>query len=75
MGLPDARREIGWMFALAALFTAVLASAAGFVVVRVRDRQEARGRFLVMAVISSALILFHLFFGVLFPECTDGYHC
>lgn len=74
MGLPDARQEIGWAFGLMALFTAVLAPAAGFVVARVGDRREARGRFLIMATLSSASILF-MFFGVLFPECPDGYHC
>lgn len=75
MGLPDVRREIGWAFGLMALFTAVFASAAGFVVAQVGDRREARGRFLIMAVLSSVPILFFLFFGVLFPECPDGYHC
>ncbi|MGW7643570.1 hypothetical protein [Streptomyces bobili] len=75
MELPDVRREIGWAFGLMALFTAVLAPAAGFVVVRVGDRREVRGRFLIMAAVSSVPILFFLFFGVLFPECPDGYHC
>lgn len=75
MGLPDVRRETGWAFGLMALFTAVLAPAAGFVVARVGDRREVRGRFLIMAAVSSVPILFFLFFGVLFPECPDGYHC
>ncbi|MGW2292627.1 hypothetical protein [Streptomyces phaeochromogenes] len=75
MGLPDVRREIGWAFGLMALFTAVLAPAAGIVVAQVGDRREARGRFLIMAALSSVPILFFLFFGVLFPECPDGYHC
>ena len=75
MGLSDVRREIGWAFGLMALFTAVLAPAAGFVVAQVGDRREARGRFLIMAALSSVPILFFLFFGVLFPECPDGYHC
>jgi hypothetical protein len=75
MGLPDVRREIGWAFGLMALFTAVLVPAAGLVVVRVGDRREVRGRFLIMAAVSSVPILFFLFFGVLFPECPDGYHC
>ncbi|MFG2755329.1 hypothetical protein [Streptomyces wuyuanensis] len=75
MGLPDVRREVGWAFALMALFTAVLAPAAGLVVARVGDRPEARGRFLIMAVLSGVPIFFFLFFGVLFPECPDGYHC
>ncbi|MFD8019766.1 hypothetical protein ACFV6G_04985 [Streptomyces lavendulae] len=75
MGLPGVRREAGWVFGLMALVTAVLAPAAGLVVVQVWDRREARGRFLIMAAVSSVPILFFLFFGVLFPECPDGYHC
>ncbi|MFD6553163.1 hypothetical protein [Streptomyces sp. NPDC058398] len=75
MGLPDVRREIGWVFALMALFTAVLAPAAGFVVARVSGRRKARGRFLAMAVVSSAPILSFFLLLVLFPECPDGYHC
>ncbi|MFJ4321298.1 hypothetical protein ACIP46_39460 [Streptomyces lavendulae] len=63
------------MFGLMALFTAVLAPTAGLVVAHVRDRREARGRFLVMAAVSGVPILFFLFFGVLFRECPDGYHC
>ncbi|MFE2532088.1 hypothetical protein [Streptomyces sp. NPDC059371] len=75
MGLPDARRDTGWVFGLVALFTAVLAPAAGLVVAQVRDRRKARGRFLTMATVSSVLILAFLIFGVLLPECPDGYHC
>ncbi|MFF3417334.1 hypothetical protein ACFYW9_21920 [Streptomyces sp. NPDC002698] len=75
MGLPDVRREIGWVFGLTGLFIAALVPAAGFVVARVSDRRQARGRFLVMASVSTPPILFFLFFGVLFPECPDGYHC
>ncbi|MFE6331702.1 hypothetical protein ACFVOK_00570 [Streptomyces sp. NPDC057798] len=71
MGLPDLRQEIGWVFGLMALFTAVLAPAAGFVVARVGDRREARGRFLILAVMSGGILSF-LFHGVLFPECPDG---
>ncbi|MFI1467111.1 hypothetical protein [Streptomyces wuyuanensis] len=69
------RLEIGWAFGLMALFTAVLAPAVGFVVARVAGRREVRGRFLIMAAVSGVPILFFLFFGVLFPECPDGYHC
>ncbi|MFE2298763.1 hypothetical protein ACFXAW_11230 [Streptomyces sp. NPDC059445] len=69
------RREIGWMFGLTALFTAAVAPTAGFVVAQVKDRREARGRFLIMATVSSVPILCFLFFGALFPECPDGYHC
>lgn len=75
MGLPDVRREIGWVFGLTGLFTVALAPAAGFVVARVSNRRQARGRFLVMAAVSTPPILCLLFFGVLFPECPDGYHC
>ncbi|MEU6705439.1 hypothetical protein [Streptomyces wuyuanensis] len=75
MGMPDVRREVGLAFALMALFTAVLAPAAGFVVARVGSRPEVRGRFLIMTVLSGVPILFFLFFGVLFAECPDGYHC
>ncbi|QEV43606.1 hypothetical protein CP978_30995 [Streptomyces nodosus] len=74
MGLPDVRRETGWVFGLMALVTAVLAPAAGFTVAQVGDRREACGRFLIMAAVSSVPILF-LFFGVLLAECPDGYHC
>lgn len=75
MGLPDVRREIGWVFGLTGLFTFALAPAAGFVVARVSNRRQARARFLVMAAVSTPPILSLLFFGVLFPECPDGYHC
>ncbi|MFD5519322.1 hypothetical protein [Streptomyces sp. NPDC127066] len=75
VGLPDVRREIGWVFGLAGLFAAALAPAAGLMVARVGDRRPARGRFLVMAAVSTPPILCLLFFGVLFPECPDGYHC
>ncbi|MEU2602916.1 hypothetical protein ABZ669_38665 [Streptomyces hirsutus] len=75
MGLPDVRRETGWVFGLMALVTAVLAPAAGFMVAQLGDRREARGRFLIMAAVSSVPILFFLFFGVLLAECPDGYHC
>ncbi|MFI1154539.1 hypothetical protein [Streptomyces sp. NPDC020817] len=63
------------MFGLMALFTAALAPTAGLVVSQVWDRREARGRFLIMAAVSSVPLLFLLFFGVLFPECPDGYRC
>ncbi|GAA3272136.1 hypothetical protein GCM10010493_57040 [Streptomyces lavendulae subsp. grasserius] len=75
MGLPDVRREVGWMFGLMALLTAALAPTAGLVAAQVWDRREARGRFLIMAAVSSVPIAFFLFFGALFPECPDGYHC
>lgn len=75
VGLPDVRREIGWVFGLMALFTAALAPTAGLVVAQVGGRGEARRRFLIMAAVSGVPILFFLFFGVLFPECPDGYHC
>ncbi|MFD8535080.1 hypothetical protein [Streptomyces rubrogriseus] len=75
MGLPDVRREVGWVFGLLALLTAALAPTAGLVAARIGDRREARGRFLIMAAVSSVSILFFLFFGVLFAECPDGYHC
>ncbi|MEU0650617.1 hypothetical protein [Streptomyces umbrinus] len=75
MGLPDVRGEVVWVFGLLALFTAALAPTAGLVVAQVGDRRKARGRFLIMAAVSSVPILFFLFFGVLFPECPDGYHC
>lgn len=75
MGLPDVRREVGWIFGLMALCTAALAPTAGLVVAQVWDRREARGRFLIMAAVSCVPILLFLFFGVLFPGCPDGYHC
>ncbi|PKT67488.1 hypothetical protein CW362_40190 [Streptomyces populi] len=75
MGLPGVRREMGWVFVLMALFTAVLAPTTGFVVAQIRDRREARRRFLIMAAVSGGLILFFLLSGVLFSECPDGYHC
>ncbi|MFF4168066.1 hypothetical protein [Streptomyces sp. NPDC001741] len=71
----DVRQEIGWLLGLMALFTAALAPTAGLVVAQVGGRREMRGRFLIMAAVSSVPILFFLFFGVLFPECPDGYHC
>ncbi|MFJ9107350.1 hypothetical protein [Streptomyces sp. NPDC102283] len=74
-GLPDMRQEAGWTFGLIALFTVALAPAAGFVVAKVGQRRAARRRFLIMATLSGVLILFLLFFGVLFSECPDGYHC
>ncbi|BDE36789.1 hypothetical protein ACQ9AR_36565 [Streptomyces lividans] len=75
MGLPDVRREVGWAFGLLALLTAALAPTAGLVAAQIGDRREARGRFLIMAAVSSVPILFFLLFGVLFPECPDGHHC
>lgn len=69
------RQETGWTFGVIALFTAALAPAAGFVVAKVGRRRVARRRFLIMATVSGVPILFFLFFGVLFPECPDGYHC
>ncbi|MFJ3036985.1 hypothetical protein [Streptomyces tendae] len=75
MGLPDVRREVGWVFGLLALLTAALAPTAGLVAAQIGDRREARGRFLIMAAVSSVSILFFLFFGVLFPECPEGYYC
>lgn len=72
MGLPDVRREVGWVFGLLALLTAALAPTAGLVVARVGYRREARGRFLIMAAVSSVPILFFLFFGVLFPSARTG---
>ncbi|WP_240658308.1 hypothetical protein [Streptomyces populi] len=66
---------MGWVFVLMALFTAVLAPTTGFVVAQIRDRREARRRFLIMAAVSGGLILFFLLSGVLFSECPDGYHC
>ncbi|MGW6287341.1 hypothetical protein [Streptomyces sp. NPDC055107] len=75
MGLPDVRQETGWTFGVIALFTAALAPAAGFVVAKVGRRRVACRRFLIMATVSGVPILFFLFFGVLFPECPDGYHC
>ncbi|MER5763032.1 hypothetical protein [Streptomyces sp. NPDC002082] len=75
MGWPGVRRELGWAFGLMALSTAVLAPTAGLVVARVRNRREVRGRFLVMAAVSGVPVVLLLFFGVLFPECPDGYHC
>lgn len=75
VGLPDVRREVGWAFGLLALLTAALAPTAGLVAAQIGDRREARGRFLIMAAVSSVPILFFLLFGVLFPECPDGHHC
>lgn len=74
-GLPDVRREVGWLFGLVALATAVLAPTAGLVVTRLGGRREARGRFLIMAAVSSVPILFFLFFGVLYSECASEGRC
>ncbi|MFE6100796.1 hypothetical protein ACFVQ4_12620 [Streptomyces laurentii] len=74
-GLPDVRREAGGVFGLVALVAAVLAPTAGLVVTRLGDRRKARGRFLIMAAVSSVPILFFLFFGVLYSECPSGGSC
>ncbi|MGW2115012.1 hypothetical protein [Streptomyces zhihengii] len=72
MGWPELRRETGWGFGLLALLTAVVAPATGLVATRRADRRGARGRFLIMAVVSSVPIVFFVVFGLLLSECPDG---
>ncbi|MEV6162826.1 hypothetical protein AB0L71_13025 [Streptomyces sp. NPDC052052] len=75
LGAPQVREEMGWMFALAALISAVAAPAMGIVLAHVGRRPQARRRFTIMGAVSSALVLFFWVFGVLLAECPDGYHC
>ncbi|MBM9624240.1 hypothetical protein [Streptomyces zhihengii] len=72
MGWPEMRREAGRAFGLLALLTAVLAPAVGLVVARLADRRDVRGRFLIMAAVSSVPVVLFLVFGLLLAECPDG---
>lgn len=74
-GLPEVREEFGEMFGMAALISATAAPLLGFVVALVARRQRARRRFVIMGTVTSVPVLFFLIFGVLLPECPDGYHC
>ncbi|MEU4096148.1 hypothetical protein [Streptomyces sp. NPDC026673] len=74
-GFPEVREEFGRVFGLAALTSAVVAPATGFLVALVGRRRQARRRFAVMGAVSGVPVLFFLVFGVLFAECPDGYHC
>ncbi|MFB7556107.1 hypothetical protein [Streptomyces brevispora] len=75
MGFPAVREEFGRIFGLAALGSAVVAPAVGFVVALIGRRRQARRRFAMMGAMSSVPILFFWVFGVLLAECPDGYHC
>lgn len=75
LGFPVVRDEFGLMFALTAVTSAVAAPVAGFLVALVARRRRARGRFVIMGVVTSVPLLFFWVFGVLLAECPDGYHC
>ncbi|USQ86140.1 hypothetical protein NFX46_22010 [Streptomyces phaeoluteigriseus] len=75
MGFPEVREEFGRIFGLAALGSAVVAPAVGFVVALIGRRRRARRRFAIMGAVSSVPVLFFWVFGVLLAECPDGYHC
>lgn len=75
MGFPWVMEEFGSIFWWAAPTGAMVAPATGLVVARIGRRQKALRRFIIMATLSSALVLAAWVFGVLLAECPDGYHC
>jgi len=75
VGLPWVREELGWMFVLVALSSAMVVPTLGLVVASVWHRRRARARFTIMGTVSSVPVLFFWVFGTLLAECPDGYHC
>ncbi|TRO59030.1 hypothetical protein E4K73_36735 [Streptomyces sp. IB201691-2A2] len=75
MGFPWVMEEFGSIFWWAAPTGAMVAPVTGLVVARIGRRQKALRRFIIMATLSSALVLAAWVFGVLLAECPDGYHC
>ncbi|MFE1798633.1 hypothetical protein ACFW9L_21125 [Streptomyces sp. NPDC059517] len=75
MGFPQVMAESVDITLWAAALGAVVAPAAGLVAAYSGRRRRALRRFIIMATISSALVLtVWLFLGPL-AECPDGYHC
>ncbi|MFE5923091.1 hypothetical protein [Streptomyces sp. NPDC056468] len=68
LGFPVVRDQFGLVFALTAVISAVAAPVAGFTVALVARRRRARGRFVMMGVVTSVPLLFFWVFGVLLAE-------
>ncbi|MEU8652346.1 hypothetical protein [Streptomyces sp. NPDC048737] len=74
MGFPRVLEEFGTIFWWAASTGAIVAPAAGLVVAHLGRRRKAFRRFIIMATLSSALVLAWVL-GVMLAECPDGRHC